>query len=113
MANGEKRAAGAPPIKPAIEEAPPSPARRAWARLIRKVYEVDPLLCPACRGLMKVISFITDEDVIYRILDHLDLLEPDPPPPPPPRGDLCEAALAEVALKGAFESRGRCEGFET
>lgn len=23
------------------------PGKRAWARLIKKVYEVDPLLCPA------------------------------------------------------------------
>ena len=108
-----KRAAKAPLVKPAIEEAPPSLARRTWARLIRKVYEVDPLLCPACGGLMKVISLIRDEDVIYRILNHLDLLEPDPPPPPPPREELCEAALAEVASQGLFEAPGRLDGFET
>lgn len=108
-----KRAAGAPLAPPALKETPPSPARRAWARLIRKVYEVDPLLCPACGGLMKVISLITEEDVIYRILNHLDLLEPDPPPPPPPREDLCEAALAEVASHGLLEDQGRYGGFET
>jgi hypothetical protein len=29
-----------------------SPARRkAWARLIQKIYEVDPLTCPKCQGL--------------------------------------------------------------
>jgi hypothetical protein len=28
--------------------------------MIRKVYEVDPMLCPKCGGVMKVISFLTD-----------------------------------------------------
>ena len=27
-----------------------------WARLIRKVYEADPLVCPKCNGLMRVIA---------------------------------------------------------
>jgi hypothetical protein len=30
------------------------------AEMIRKVYEVDPLLCPQCGGKMKVIAFLTD-----------------------------------------------------
>jgi hypothetical protein len=32
--------------------------RRNRARLIQKIYEIDPLLCPKCQGAMKVISFI-------------------------------------------------------
>lgn len=43
-------------------------ARLAWAVLIKKVYEVDPLLCPECGGEMKVIAFITDRSVIRKIL---------------------------------------------
>ena len=38
--------------------------RKSWARLIRKVYEVDPLVCPRCAGPMRVIAFIEDEAVI-------------------------------------------------
>jgi hypothetical protein len=45
----------------------------AWARLIRKVYEVDPLECPRCSAQMRVISFITDPLVVRRILEHLGL----------------------------------------
>jgi hypothetical protein len=30
--------------------------RRNWARLIQKIYEVDPLVCPKCNGPMRVIS---------------------------------------------------------
>jgi len=44
-----------------------------WARLIQKVYEVDPLECPKCSGPLRVISFITDPQVVRKILEHLGL----------------------------------------
>jgi hypothetical protein len=47
--------------------------RKNWARLIQKIYEVDPLTCPKCSGEMKVISIIEDEEVIKKILKHLGL----------------------------------------
>ena len=37
--------------------------RKNWARLIQKIYEVDPLICPKCRGPMKIIAFIEDEEI--------------------------------------------------
>jgi hypothetical protein len=45
--------------------------------LIKRVYEVDPLECPACGGKMKIISFIErgQSDVIERILRHCELWE--------------------------------------
>ena len=49
--------------------------RKSWARLIQKVYEVDPLLCPQCQGQMKIISFIEEQAVIKQILQHLGLWE--------------------------------------
>ncbi len=45
--------------------------RRAWARLIRRVYEVDTLVCARCGGGMRVISVILDPAVIRTILDHI------------------------------------------
>ncbi len=30
--------------------------RRSWARLIQKIYEVDPLVCPKCSGIMRAIT---------------------------------------------------------
>ena len=39
------------------------------ARLILRVYEVDPLLCP-CGKRMRVAGFITQAPVIRKILDH-------------------------------------------
>ena len=39
--------------------------------MLRRVYEVDPLLCPKCGSQMKVIAFITEPDLIRRIVDCL------------------------------------------
>jgi hypothetical protein len=44
--------------------------RRRWADLIRRVFELDPLLCP-CGGTLLVVSFITEPRVIRKILEHL------------------------------------------
>ena len=55
--------------------------KKKWAQLIRKVFEVDPLECPACGGEMKVVSVIYKDDVIQKILEHLHLWEQDLSPP--------------------------------
>ena len=61
------------------------PARRRWAMLIQRVYQVDPLVCPKCGGLMKIIAFIEARqgDVIRKILEHCGLWREPPPRPPP------------------------------
>jgi hypothetical protein len=46
-------------------------SRRSWARLIQKVYEVDPLVCPKCGSEMKVIAVITDPFDVNKILECL------------------------------------------
>ena len=50
--------------------------RKNWARLIQKIYEIDPLTCPKCHGPMAVIAFIEAEDVIEKILKHLGIHSP-------------------------------------
>jgi len=45
-------------------------ARSTWARLIRKIFEADPLICAACGARMRIVSFITDPRVVDRILCH-------------------------------------------
>jgi hypothetical protein len=45
--------------------------RRSWAQLIKRIYEIDPLVCPTCGSEMKVIAFITEHDVVDAILRHL------------------------------------------
>jgi len=56
--------------------------RKSWARLIQKIYEVDPLVCPKCNGTMRIISFIEDPSVIRDILNHLGLWLVRARPPP-------------------------------
>ena len=65
-----------------------APAKAAWARLIRKVYEADPLECPKCKAPMRVIALIDDPGVVRRILEHLGRWAPEasergPPVPHP------------------------------
>jgi hypothetical protein len=40
---------------------------RNWARLIQKIYEVDPLTCPQCQGLMRIISIIEDPESVVSL----------------------------------------------
>ena len=60
---------------PARAEKPPSETERrsraSWARLLRKVFEVDPLLCHRCGSTMRIVAFLTDPRVIDQILTHL------------------------------------------
>lgn len=46
-----------PPDPPRPDSAWHVARRKSWARLIRRVYEVDPLLCP-CGKRMRVVGFI-------------------------------------------------------
>jgi hypothetical protein len=54
-------------------------SRAAWARLIKKVYEADPLSCPRCHKPMKVIAVVTDPAQVLKILRHL--IKKGTPPP--------------------------------
>lgn len=42
--------------------------KQSWARLLQKVYEVDPLDCPKCHGVMKVIAIIEDQVGLDKII---------------------------------------------
>jgi hypothetical protein len=74
-------------VQPAEPLPPPDTAamRKRWADLLRRVYEVDPLVCPRCAGTMRVVSFITQPAVIRRILEHLSRQRRPVTRPPPPR----------------------------
>jgi hypothetical protein len=75
------------------EPAAPAPTRsrasQTWAMLIKRVYEIDPLACPECGGVMKVVAFIEPPqgDVIEKILKHCGLWCPAATRAPP-AGDL-------------------------
>lgn len=65
------------PIDVPKEIDPPSVIvrRQAWARLLQKVFEVDPLRCERCGSVMRIVSFITtsQQQVLHQILDHLQM----------------------------------------
>lgn len=61
---------GQPPTT-ARQSPPRRPSRASWARLLRRVLEVDPLRCARCGSEMKVISVIDDPSVVEAILRHI------------------------------------------
>lgn len=75
VARGKRQKLGEDGTIPHIIESdsPSAASRKSWARLIQKIYEVDPLICPKCRGAMRIISFIEDREIIKTILSYLGL----------------------------------------
>lgn len=92
-----RKANRVPNVLRLAEEAPPPLTSKGWAEMIRKVYEVDPMICPRCGGKMKVVAFLTEYAVIDRIIRHLELTFVAEKPPP-------AYALEQVALLAAEES---------
>ena len=66
----------------------PRRKNRSWADLMRHVFELDALKCPACGGRMRVLAVIQDPDSIRAILDCLGLASRPPPRPSPTHSDL-------------------------
>jgi Putative transposase len=65
-----------------------APARMSWARLLKRVFNVDLEHCPNCGGALKIIAAIEDPLVIVKILSHLGLPARAPPRAPARRVDL-------------------------
>jgi hypothetical protein len=67
---GKRRKAQGEESKTVAEfsEVPGSAAKRAWARLIKQVYEVDPLVCPRCTGPLgsDYLHLLDDEATLLR-----------------------------------------------
>jgi Zn-finger nucleic acid-binding protein len=47
-----------------------SAALKSWAACVRKVFEVDAVLCAKCGGEMKLVAVILDDGELDRILAH-------------------------------------------
>lgn len=43
-------------------------AKARWARMIKKVYEVDPLTCPKCGAVMRILTVI---EILLLFLDGI------------------------------------------
>jgi len=94
---GKVRKASLSPLvlRMAEDDFKPIPSK-GWAEMIRKVYEVDPMVCPKCGGSMKVVAFITDSKAVDRIIDHLKLRFVAEKPPP-------SHVFEQIALMAAEE----------
>ncbi|BAO83844.1 hypothetical protein SMCB_1616 [Serpentinimonas maccroryi] len=70
-----------------VEAVQARPHRISWARLLKRVFDIDMQHCPNCEaGELKIIAAILERPVIEKILTHLGL-----DPQPPPRGRAREA----------------------
>ena len=60
------------------EHAHSKPVRMTWARLLKRVFDIEIEQC-ACGGKLKLVAIIEEAAVIEKILKHIGL---DPQPPP-------------------------------
>jgi hypothetical protein len=98
------RIRGSPrPSRAEVSTAPRKHCSASWARLIAKVYQVDPLLCTRCGQRMSIVAFVTDAFAIRKILDHLGLSTPEAEKPTPQREVL---RVAEHGRVGACRQSG-------
>ena len=86
---GGRTPAGPSPLRgssPTPTPWPPRPKTKRyypWAELLRRIFGVQVFCCPHCGGRRRLVSFITEPEVIDRILAHLGIV-PWPKPPPLP-----------------------------
>ena len=67
------------------------PVRLSWAKLLKRVFEIDMEHCPNCGGELRIIAAILEQPVIEKILTHLGL-QARAPPRAPARGSQLQAA---------------------
>ena len=84
-----------PADEPAQKESTPEdgeathgpPMRLGWAKLLKRVFNLDLEHCPNCGGELKIIAAILERPAIEKILTHLGL-QARAPPRAPARGQM-------------------------
>jgi len=71
---------------------PSAPAHLSWARLLKRVFDIDLEHCPNCGGDLSIVAVILEQAAITKILNHLGLPIRAPPRTLARRSDLFEAA---------------------
>jgi hypothetical protein len=61
--------------------------RLGWAKLLKRVFNLDLTQCPHCGGDLRIVAAILQRQAIEKILNHLGL-DPQPPPRAPARGQM-------------------------
>jgi hypothetical protein len=80
------------PLDPVETAQSSASARISWARLLKRVFDIDLEHCPNCGGALTIIAAILDPAVIATILRHLGL-----PIRAPPRSPARHFALLQTA----------------
>ena len=91
---------------------PPPPVRlpaKKWRDLILKVWHADPLRCPVCQSVMRIISVIDDRAIAEKILRHLGVwagptASSARPPPGSADGDWTYEPCADVDPAPDYEN---------
>ena len=92
--------AGAEPPSGDTPQANPPEAKRgsgqylAWVELMRRVFEIDVLVCPRCGGRLKLVCAIVDGLSARRYLQGIAQRKPEPEARPPPADASATAARA-------------------
>lgn len=87
----EPAAPATPPAECEANCAHHRPVRLSWAKLLKRVFDLDMEHCPNCGGDLKIIAAILEQPVIEKILTHLGL-QARAPPRAPARGQALQAA---------------------
>jgi hypothetical protein len=80
-----------------------SAAARSWAACLRRVFEVDPLLCPSCRAEMTPVAVLLDDRELTRVLAHLGL-DTDFPKTQPARAPPRSEDFADTQLDASIDA---------
>jgi hypothetical protein len=89
--NAKLRAQEAKPAECETNCAHHRPVRLSWAKLLKRVFDLDLEHCPNCGGELKIIAAILEQPVIEKILKHLGL-QARAPPRSPARGQALQVA---------------------
>jgi len=102
----ELPAQAAPPAGGEATCAHHRPVRLSWAKLLKRVFEIDMAHCLNCGGELKIIVAILEQPVIEKILMHLSLQADCGRMTAPARGHAPQEGLA-LASASAARRAGR------
>jgi hypothetical protein len=88
---GRVTPAAEPPTREIDSSAMPRSNRLPWAVLLKRIFLVDVLECPKCKGRMKILAAVTEPGSVRRILESLGLPSEAPrlrPARSPPQTEL-------------------------
>ena len=67
------------PADPSAATGARSPGRWTWARLLRRVFALQVLVCERCGGSRRILGAVTEPHVVQRVLVALGLAAEPPP----------------------------------